>query len=247
MGRIMPSTMRIAIPIAFVAVLLVADAFAQNDQKRSGQWRNNYRDRPATFSAGMEIGIPVGTFAENWGRQIVGLSGNVAAPMRQLPIDLGFDFSWGHMGSSNDIVAVDQAYLRATTGKLSVNSNVFGYHALARFKPINGKISPYIEGLAGLRQYTTKSVLRVEGAERPISKDRNANSFAGSAGWAIGVQVSPKQTFYVEGRVERLNTGKVSFVDPRSVVINPDGEVLYDTRSTQTRVVNIHLGIGLRF
>ncbi len=247
MSRIMPTTMRIAIPLAFVAALLVADAAAQNDQRRSGQWRDNYRDRPATLSAGLEIGIPVGTFAENWGREIVGVSANMAVPMRLLPIDLGFDFSWGHMGSNNDIVAVDQAYLAVTTGELSVKSNVYGYHALARFKPINGKVSPYIEGMAGLRQYTTKSVLRVEGADKPISKDRNANSFAGSAGWAVGLQVAPNQTFYVEGRVERLNTGKVSFVDPRSVVINPDGEVLFDTRSTPTRVVNIHLGVGFRF
>lgn len=239
--------MRITIPLALVAALLVADAAAQNDQRRSGQWRDNYRNRPATLSGGLEIGIPVGVFAENWGREIVGVSANTAIPMRFLPFDIGFDFSWGKMGSNNDIVAVDQAFLAVTEGELSVNSNVYGYHALARFKPLSGKISPYVEVLAGLRQYTTKSVLRVEGAERPISKDRNANSFAGSAGWAIGLQVAPRGTFFVEARVERLNTGNVSFVDPTSVVIDPNGEVLYDTRSTPTRTVNVHLGVGFRF
>lgn len=205
------------------------------------------RNRPATLSGGLEIGIPVGTFAENWGREIVGLSANFAAPMRLLPIDVGFDFSWGRMGSESDIVAVDQEFLAVTTGDLTVSSNVYGYHALARFKPINGKVSPYIEGLAGLRQYTTKSVLRVDGVDSPLSKDRNANSFAGSTGWAVGVQVAPHNNFYVEGRVERLNTGNVSFVDPNSVEINTNGEVVFDTRSTPTRIVNVHLGVGFRF
>jgi len=237
--------MRTILLSLFALAFLGAEAQAQ--QRGQGQWRNTYRDRPATLGGGLEIGIPVGAFADNWGREIIGLSANFAAPMRFLPFDVGFDFAWGRMGSQNDIVAVDQAFLAVTTGDLTVSSNVYGYHVLGRFKPINGKISPYIEGLVGLRQFTTKSVLRVEGAERPISKDRNANSFAGSAGWAVGVQVAPRNNFYVEGRVERMNTGKVSYVDPNSVVINTNGEVVFDTRSTPTRTVNVHLGIGFRF
>lgn len=243
--------MRTLLLSLFAIALLAADAQAQRRVQGQGpdqgQWRNNYRNRPATLSGGLEIGIPVGTFAENWGREIIGLSANFAAPMRLLPFDVGFDFSWGRMGSESDIVAIDQEVLTATTGDLTVSSNVYGYHALARFKPINGKVSPYVEVLAGLRQYTTKSVLRVDGLDSPLSKDRNANSFVGSAGWAVGVQVAPHNNFYVEGRVERLNTGNVSFVDPNSIVINTNGEVVFDTRSTPTRTVNVHLGVGFRF
>lgn len=224
----------------------------------SAQQRGNGRnDRPnnagllqnrmSTLSGGLEIGIPVAAFGDSWGREIVGLSANVAMPMRLLPFDLGFDVAWGRMGGESKVVAVNEAVLAVNTGDLEVNSNVYGYHALARFKPFNGKVSPYVEGLVGLRHFTTRSILRVDGLDEPFSKERNASSFAGSAGWAVGLQFAPTRAFYVEGRVERLNSGKVAYVDPDSIVIDANGVVSYETRSTSNNVVNVHLGIGLRF
>lgn len=227
------------------SIFLGVSGWAQD--RNSSQWQARFRDRPATVSGGLEIGIPVGSFADTWGREIVGLSANAALPMRLLPFDLGFDFSWGRMGGDSRVVAVDEEFLAVTSGDLNVKSNIYGYHALARLKPFAGKVSPYIEGLAGLRQYTTLSELRVEGVASPVRSDRKENSFVGSAGWAVGLHVAPSRTFFVEGRVERLNTGRVSYVDPTTIRINPDGEVVYETRSTETRLVNVHLGIGLRF
>lgn len=220
-------------------LLLLSETWAQSP--------GLFRGRPATLGGGLEVGIPVGLFAENWGQETVGLSANVASPMRLLPFDLGFDFAWGRMGGDRRVVAVNEDLLAVNTGELSVNSDVYGYHVLARFKPINRKVSPYFEVLGGLRQFTTRSTLRVDGADRPIRKDRNANSFVGSAGWAVGAQVAPTTHFYVEGRVERLNTGRVAYVDPRSIRIDGNGEVSYETRSSPTRTVNVHLGIGFRF
>jgi hypothetical protein len=235
--------MRIAILLLSVG-LIGADAWAQQGSSR---WQARFRDRPATLSAGLEIGIPVGAFADDWGREIVGFSANAAVPMRLLPFDLGFDFAWGRMGGESSVVAVNEAFLTATSGNLKVNSNVYGYHAVARFKPTAGKINPYIEGLAGLRQFTTKSELRVDGVDSPVRKDRNANSFVGSAGWALGLQVAPNNSFYIEGRVERMNTGKVAYVDPRTIRIDASGDVTYETRATNTRTVNVHIGVGMRF
>lgn len=216
-------------------------------QEGSSQWQGRFRDRPATLGAGFEVGIPVGAFSDEWGREIVGFSANLATPLRLLPFDVGFDFAYGRMGRESEVVAVDEEFLTPTSGDLSVTSNVFGYHALVRFKPVAGKISPYIEGLAGLRQFTTKSELRVDGLDGPVSTDRNANSFVGSAGWALGIHVAPSRSFYIEGRVERLNTGKVGYVDPSTIRIETSGEVSYETRATNTRTVNVHIGMGLRF
>ena len=52
---------------------------------------------------------------------------------------------------------------------------------------------------------------------------------------------------YARGRVERLNGGKVTYVDPRSISISAAGDVDYETISSPTRLVNVHLGIGFRF
>ncbi len=204
-------------------------------------------DRRATIGGGLEIGIPIGAFSESWGREIVGLSAELAVPMRLLPIDLGFDFSWGRMGGESSVVALNEDQLTAETGNLEVNSNVYGYHGVARLKPFNGKVSPYVAAMAGLKHFTTRSVLQVDGLDEAFSKERNASNFVGSAGWAVGVQVAPSGAFYVEGRVERLSTGKVQYVDPRSIVIGNNGEVSFETLSSPTRVLNVHIGIGLRF
>jgi hypothetical protein len=236
--------------IAIFLLLAGHDALAQwsqnNRQNRAGRgsW---YQGRQTTLGGGLEIGIPMGQFSESWGREIVGVSANLGVPMRLLPFDWGFDFSYGRMGGDRQVVALNEQFLSTTTGELKVNSVIYGYHGLLRFKPINGKVSPYVEGLLGLRHFTTKSRVEVDGLDQPLRKERNANDFTGSSGWAVGVQVAPTRAFYVEGRVERLNSGRVSFVDPNTIVIDGNGGVEFETRSSQTRVVNVHLGVGLRF
>ncbi len=227
---------------------LITLATAAEAQQRQDDWRQNFRGRPATLGGGLEIGIPVGAFADTWGREIVGVSANLGVPMRILPFDWGFDFAWGSMGGESRLVDIDQENFDPnTTGNLSVRSNVYGYHGTLRFKPINGKVSPYIEGMAGLRHFTTRTQIKVDGTSEPLLKERNASAFTGSAGWAVGLQVAPSRAFYVEGRVERLNGGKVTYVDPRSISISAAGDVDYETISSPTRLVNVHLGIGFRF
>ena len=225
--------------------LLASTANAQQPNNRNGQGR--FLGRPTTISAGLEIGIPLGAFADSWGLEIVGLSANMAVPMRILPIDIGFDFAWGRMGGEKEVVAVNEQVLAVNTGELTINSNIYGYHGLARFKPINGMVSPYVEVLAGMRHFTTRSELRIDGLNDPLREERNSSKFVGSTGWAVGVQVAPTRAFYLEARVERLNSGKVEYVDPRSIVINANGVVSFQTLESPTRVANVHLGIGLRF
>ncbi len=238
--------MRLALTtVLFLAVLVDAQA-QRRDQRGNGDW--GFRDRPATLGAGLEIGIPIGAFADSWGREIVGMSANLAVPMRILPLDWGFDFAWGSMGGENAVVAVDQEGLAPhTQGDLSVRSNVYGYHGLLRLRPMFGKVSPYVEGLAGVRHFTTRTKVRVEGLDKPLSTERNAGAFAWSSGWAVGLQVAPTRGFYVEGRVERLNSGEVEYVDPRSIMISPQGEVQFSTIGSPTRSVNVHFGVGFLF
>lgn len=205
--------------------------------------------RTASVAGGLEIGIPVGEFDATWGHQLVGLSANMTMPMRRLPLSYGFDFAWARMGGESKVVAIDEENIESTTGDLSVKSNVYGYHALLRLQPFTGKVSPYIEGIAGARQFTTSTEIEVDGMDAPLMEQRNENEFIGSTGWAAGLQVMPgkQRNFFVEARVESLSGGQVSYVDARSITVSPEGEVNYGTLTSGTRVVNIAFGIGLRF
>lgn len=207
------------------------------------------QDEKASLAGGFEVGIPIGEFDDTWGRQVAGLSANMTLPMRRLPLYYGFDFGWGHMGGKTVEVAVDEEGIESTTGDLSVRSNVYGYHALLRLQPYMGKVSPYIEAMGGLRQFTTRTEIEVTGLDEPIMEQRNENAFIGSGGWAAGVQVAPgkNRNFLLEMRLERLDGGRVTYVDPDAIEISDDGEVSYGTLSSGVRVVNITFGFGLRF
>ncbi|MCB0763498.1 MAG: hypothetical protein R2815_12175 [Flavobacteriales bacterium] len=203
--------------------------------------------RPVTIGGGMEIGVPFGEFGDSWGKEMLGLSGNFTVPMGILPFDYGFDFAWARMGGEKDDVHVNEEYIESTEGRLAVNSNIYGYHGLLRLKPFTGKVSPYIEGMAGVRQFTTHTSLTVDGVDDPLMEQRNTNDFVFSHGLAAGIQVAPSKVFYIEGRVERLEGGKVTYVDPGSIEIDPAGNVTYGTLTSGTHVVNVHLGIGFKF
>lgn len=203
--------------------------------------------RPPTIGVGLEVGSPIGAFDDTWGREMAGLSGNFTAPMGVLPFDWGLDVGWARMGSARDVVAVNEENLEATTGDIKVNSNIYSYHAQLRLKPFNGKVSPYIEAMAGTRQFTTRTEINVDGLDQPLREERNASAFTWSTGWAAGVQVAAGKVLYFEGRVERLNGGEVTYVDPASIAISPEGQVSYGTLTSGSRIVNVHVGIGLRF
>lgn len=211
------------------------------------QQNNQPRQRMTTLAGGLEISVPIGEFDDTWGRQLVGLSGNITLPMRRLPLSYGFDFSWASMGGSSREVPVNEPNLAVTTGDLSVRSNVYGYHGLLRLQPFQGKVSPYVDGMFGLRHFVTRTKIEVDGMDQPYLEQRNESSMVGSTGLAAGIYYAPARNIVLEGRVERLTGGLVNYVDPRSIEISPGGDVQYSTLSSGTRIVNITFGIGLRF
>lgn len=230
----------------YLLLLLAVAAHAQNDRRNNN---NNWnRNRQGTLGGGLEIGIPLGAFADSWGREIVGLSANLSIPMRRLPLETGFDFAWGNMGGTRrniDLLDADQTIVKAD---LNVRSNVYGYHGFIRFKPFNGPISPYFDLMAGIRHFSTRTTLSTKGQSEPLEKERKASDFTGSSGWAAGVMVAPKnRPFYIEARLERLNGGRVTYVDPRTITIAPSGEVSFGTLTSPTRNANVQLGVGMRF
>jgi hypothetical protein len=203
--------------------------------------------RPVTIGGGLEVGVPIGEFNDSYGKEIFGLAGNFTVPMGLLPVDWGFDFGWGRMGAESQEVPISEEHLDATTGDLRVNSDIYSYHGILRLKPFNGKVSPYFEGMLGARQFTTKTQVRVEGMDQPYLEQRNMNEFIWSHGWAAGIQYTPGKMFYLELRAERLDGGQVQYVDPSTISVSDEGVVDFSTLNSGTRVVNVQIGIGLRF
>lgn len=193
------------------------------------------------------IGVPTGEFADTWGRNMFTFGGHTAWPLGVLPLQGGFNFSYGVMGRESVTIPVADPALTAAEGTLAVNAKVLGYHPLLRFSPLKGKVRPYVDGMIGMRQFTTKSTLKVDGLEDPLSRTRHANDFAFSTGWAAGLMVGLGGIGYVEARVERYNSGKASYVDPSSIAIDDAGNVGFNVLESNTDAMHVMVGIGLRF
>ena len=193
------------------------------------------------------LGLPVGEFADTWGQEMFTFGARLALPSRRLPFQLGFVFGHGQMGREQATVPVDLPDLAATEGRLKVKTKVLNYHPMLRFSPSKGKVRPYVEGLAGLRQFTTQSKVTVEGLDKPLINVRHENDFVLSTGWAAGLMVGLGGTGYLEARVERLYSGTTKYVDPMSITAGPAGEVVFNTLESPTGTLSVLLGLGLRF
>lgn len=226
--------MRAIIALPLVLLPLLADA----QFGRAGR---------TSLSFGGRMGNPMGEFDAVHGQNLWGYGGNVLLPMRGVPFAAGFQFDHNHLGGRQREVPVEHEFLAATTGTLKVNSDMRGYHAIMRLAPINARVSPYLDGLAGWRTFSTSTRLLVSGVDGPLTSERSGREAAFGYGWAAGLMVRIAGPFNLEGRVERLYGGRAAYVDPASIEIDGNGAVLYDTKRSDTDVLMFHAGISFRF
>lgn len=230
---------------ALATLLLLDGAIAAQDDRGP---RPPFQGRQSTLGGGLEMSIPVGEFNDVWGRNFWGFGANFTYPGRLLPFDFGFDFGYGRMGTREAVVNVREEGTNALLeGDLTVRSKVYSFLGQVRLRPVHGRVSPYVEGLFGARQFTTRSDLVIEDSAAPDSWERQSNAWTGAYGWAVGTLVGFGPQFYVEGRIERLYSGRVSYADPESITIATDGSVDYTSLSSATDVVNVQVGMGIRF
>ena len=199
------------------------------------------------FGVQAGVTVPTGEFADTWGSPMFTLGGQFSAPLGLMPLQSGLNFGYGFMDRTSAELPLSDPVLTADHGTLEVRAKTLAYHPFLRMSPLRGKLRPYVEGLVGLRQFTTFNTVRVDGLDEPLQRDRTANDFVFSSGWAAGLQMGWGGIGYVEARVERFHGGQATYVDPASVTVDPAGAVAFNTLNSRTDLVNVLLGIGIRF
>ena len=200
-----------------------------------------------TVSFGMRLGIPTGEFDLVYDRELFGLGGNFSVPFRRLPFEWGLDIGWERMGSTEMTVAIDEEFIEATEADLDMNADMWAYHTFLRLKPMRGRVCPYADVLAGVRTFSARTKIRVDGLEEPLSNERNAMDAAFSYGWGAGLMVKLNNTVNVEAGFQKLEGMEVSYVDPNSISVSSDGIVGFSTLTSNSDLINVHLGIGFNF
>lgn len=200
-----------------------------------------------TIGGGIGLAIPTGEFEETWGRNMFTLNGHMGIPMGRLPFQAGFAFGYSSMGEHAQVVPLAMTNISATEADLKMRTKVLSYHPLLRFSPLRGKVRPYVDGMVGFRHFTTQSRVLVEGLESPVRTERHSSDLAFSTGWAAGIMFRLGRVAYVEARVERFDSGKATYVDPTSIMVNDLGHISYNTLSSNTDAVHALVGLGLSF
>lgn len=233
-----------------VLLVLTVDAFAQQRNTRNNQQNR----RGPSLSIGFQVVQPLDEFKSYYDGNPVGIGGAFLINGGRSPFEFGVGYSWQSMGKSEESIRIyegddvdgDPVY---GSGEMTVNSNIHTYQVIARFKPLTGKVQPYVDGIAGIKAFTTKtSILADSGSySEVIDEDKAAKDVSAAYGWAAGLKLEVARGFMLEGRVETVRGGETKFVNPESVEISREGDLTYEINTSKTNAMIYQIGFSLEF
>ncbi len=212
------------------------------------------RRRSPSLTLGGQIIQPLGEFARQYDGYPAGLAGTLAIPVLRTPLELGVGYAWNNMGSQNEDVSVfvttdkdgDDIY---ANGEMRIRSAINRYQTFARFRPFVGKIQPYGDLIAGMDVFKTTHDITInnEGYSEATNSVKNHQDVTYEVGWAAGLRIRMAPNVFVEGRFENLSSGKVSYVDQKTIQVDEGNEITFQTKESRANRYAYQLGIAFTF
>ena len=211
----------------------------------------NRSDYTPTLSVGAQAAVPTGRFAEDYQSNPAGVNAALTLPLGdRIPIEMGLGFAWNQLGSEHSGIHLEDDPGEYYEGDMSVFSNNYAWHGVARLRPFNGAFRPYGDVMAGFRTFSTKTKLYSEAltdSRSPMSKEVVERDISWATGWAVGLQLRLTEGLFLEGRYENWQGSEVEFVDPESIFIGPEGELNYTKRESKISQYAFSVGLALNF
>jgi hypothetical protein len=218
---------------------------------------SNRNPRHATIGFGLQLVQPTGEYADRYNGNPIGLSGTFSHPIKQSPLDWGFQFSWNQLGALNQDISVyggtnalgDSIF---NNGTYRVRHNNYRYQGLLRIRPFNGLFQPYAEGLAGVEAFSTKTDISVQNSGGFSSVEEakvQQSSTSLLYGYALGLRIRAKNSkhMWFDLRYENIQGGKAQYVIPETVTVQNNTDLVYITGTTNTNRQIIQLGLTFGF
>lgn len=233
-----------------VSVLFIGSLTA-DAQRRTRSERGN---RGPSLSVGFQVVQPTDEFKSIYDGNPVGIGGAFMVNGGRSPFEFGLGYSWQSMGKQDEGIRIlegqnidgEDVY---TSGQITVNSNIHTYQTIARLKPLTGKVQPYVDGLMGFKAYTTKTTILADNGSysEVVDEDKEAKDVSAFYGWAAGMKFEVARSFMMEARLESIQGGKTTFINPETIEIDKDGELEYERVNSKTNAYIIQLGFSLEF
>jgi hypothetical protein len=206
------------------------------------------------FYLSPQVAVPNKEFRQvaqnNFGNLGYGINtGLVLSPLlenKPSPILIGLDFGYFTYGQ-------EKQSSTATAPPLKTTHNVFTWNAIGRLRPRfeRGSITPFIDGMLGLKLYNTKTKIDKNVIDFIFNDDQpevinNVKDTGLNYGLGVGFYTNGKSGSGFTMRALYLWGDDSNYVVRNSVTVDSNGFVSYQTGRTSTSMIIIQLGISAR-
>lgn len=236
------------------------------DSSYNDSTRLNRKARAGLVSAGLVIMVPQNEFADRI-NQLPGLGfdiqvmANLAKARtltdwnkRWLNVYAGGYFQFIHQDGTSDVYDTkDLNYETEIASKVRNRMYAFGGASRLEFFPKPFRV--FIEGGAGLRMFNASHTLEI--TQTPIGTtgaepetDRTTKNLKSNflTNYAYGAGVRIGYSLTLEVKLSWVNGGQAQYIDIESVTFDrTNNSIRFNTKSSQTDMFNIHIGIASRF
>jgi hypothetical protein len=176
------------------AALLIASPAAAQDALDSPSASDTEPTSSGQFNIRGTVGVPRGGLRDNVGGPSGGLHLYFGAWIGERPFLIGADVGFLNYGHTTDQVPFSSTVGPRVPVEVTTSNNVLETHLSMRLQPREGRLRPYIEGLAGFKYLFTRTRVGDEdfGDDNlgdDIASSTNYDDFALSGGAGAGVDI----------------------------------------------------------
>lgn len=212
--------------------------------------------RPVTLGGNFTMGFPVEEFRDNVDEIGIGGQGYAALTLPGTPLQIGGSIGYLSQGSakvSTDVLIPGNLLLPVD---VVTRNNVLLGHLFLRIQSTQTTFRPYVDGLFGFgRFWTTTEVTVFE--ETEINTDRDLDTWTANYGIGGGMMIEVYRTQMIGGEEDDIDAdasicidlgvryligGKADYAKTDSV----DQFGNFDTTSSRTDMVTVHIGVALQ-
>jgi hypothetical protein len=211
----------------------------------------------------MAFAVPQGDFADNVDDLGIGVTALLGGRIPGSPLTLGTEIGFLNYGTAEQLQVFNLADVPVEVLDVGISTNMVLGHLVARLQPSVGAFQPYIEGLAGVKFFSTRTGVEGDfiidgryGTDNNFDAVANVNDWAFSLGGGAGLDLalfSGPMGFEGERGSVALNLGvrylfgtEAEYVS-RAGIRQVEGQLLFEVRESRTDLIMPTAGIRVKF
>lgn len=204
---------------------------------------------------GFIVGLPQGELDDNIENNGFGLDFYGGYGLDPLPLMIGADLGILQYGSESREEPFSNT-IPDVTVKVETKNTIFLGHALLRLGPTRGAVRPYLDGLIGLKVFSTDTSVKDDSDDEEIASSNNQRdtSFSYGVGGGLNIQLyqSPAPTndsptrVFLDLQVRYLPGGEAEYLKEGSIT-RENGQIKYDLLRSETDLITTFVGVTVSF